>query len=61
MLIRLLERAGHVRIPAANGQEGVDIIKEDMTKSKADSSHIPIDSIQMDYEMPMLRGPEASA
>ncbi|CAJ1960131.1 unnamed protein product [Cylindrotheca closterium] len=61
MLIRLLERAGHKCVPAGNGQEAVDAIKEDMEKSKADPSHIPIDSVLMDYEMPLLRGPEASA
>lgn len=61
MLIRLLERAGHECVPAANGREAVDAIKEDMAKSKADPCHMPIDSILMDFEMPILRGPEASA
>ena len=60
MLIRLLSRAGHECIPAANGQEAVDAIKKDMAKTKADPSHIPIDTVLMDYEMPLLRGPEAS-
>eukprot|EP00978_Attheya_sp_CCMP212_P025553 scaffold82400_cov73-Attheya_sp.AAC.1 len=30
MLIRLLERAGHTCVPAANGQEAVDAVKADM-------------------------------
>lgn len=60
MLIRLLERAGHVCVPAANGKEAVDLIKADMTAQSYDPGHVPIDSVLMDYEMPLLRGPDAT-
>jgi signal transduction histidine kinase len=61
MFVRLLERAGNVCVPpAANGKEAVNIIKEDILAAKADPDHVPIYCILMDYEMPLLNGPEAT-
>jgi signal transduction histidine kinase/DNA-binding response OmpR family regulator len=60
MLIRLLERAGHVCIPAVNGQEAVDAILKDMQEAAAAGDHVPIDTILMDFEMPILKGPDAT-
>jgi CheY-like chemotaxis protein len=58
MLIRLLERSGHTCVPATNGQEALTAIEADM--QVADPDHIPIDTILMDFEMPLLTGPEAT-
>ena len=58
MLIRLLERAGHTCVPATNGKEALEMIAADIQVT--DAGHIPIDTIMMDYEMPLLTGPEAT-
>jgi two-component system, sensor histidine kinase len=60
MLVRLLERSGHLCKSANNGQEAVDIIKADQEESISNVNHVPIDTILMDYEMPVLNGPEAT-
>lgn len=60
MLMRLLERVGHTCVPAGNGKEAVDEIKKDMQAQSYDPGHVPIDSVLMDYEMPLLRGPDAT-
>jgi len=62
MLIRLLERAGHTCVPAANGQEAVDAVKADMQAMKENpNEHVePFDTIFMDFEMPILKGPDAT-
>jgi CheY-like chemotaxis protein len=60
MLVRLLERAGHTCLSACNGQEAIEIMDADFTASKNDKDHDPIDSILMDYEMPVLNGPDAT-
>ena len=60
MLIRLLERSGHTCIPAANGQAALDAVKRDLMARQNDQVHKPIDTILMDFEMPLLRGPEAT-
>lgn len=60
MLIRLLERAGHVCVPAANGKQAVDAVRDDLDAIAADPDHIPIDTILMDYEMPLINGPSAT-
>merc|ERR1712130_444421 len=60
MMIRLIERAGHQCIPAVNGQEAVDAIQSDMAAASENLHHVPIDTVLMDFEMPVLRGPEAS-
>eukprot|EP00977_Amphora_coffeiformis_P023630 scaffold13866_cov175-Amphora_coffeaeformis.AAC.1 len=61
MLIRLLERSGHSCIPAANGQDAREIVRSDMQDAqKSADNHTPIDTILMDFEMPLLRGPDAT-
>ena len=60
MLVRLLERAGHTCLSASNGQEAVEIMDADYTAAKHDKDYHPIDSILMDYEMPVLNGPDAT-
>ncbi|CAB9511692.1 Hybrid signal transduction histidine kinase K [Seminavis robusta] len=60
MLIRLLQRAGHTCDSAANGQEAVDAVLADQERIKADEGHTPFDTILMDFEMPVLNGPDAT-
>ena len=60
MLVRLLERSGHICQSACHGQEAVDIVKADKLMALHDETHVPIDTILMDYEMPILNGPDAS-
>lgn len=60
MLVRLLERAGHTCLSASNGQEAVEIMDADYTALLQDKDYDPIDSILMDYEMPVLNGPDAT-
>jgi signal transduction histidine kinase len=60
MLTRLLERAGHRCVPACNGHEAVLAIQRDMELVTLDRRHVPIDTVLMDYEMPVLNGPDAS-
>jgi two-component system, sensor histidine kinase len=60
MLVRLLERAGHTCLSACNGQEAVEIMDADYAASMHDKDYDPIDSILMDFEMPVLNGPDAT-
>jgi CheY-like chemotaxis protein len=60
MLVRLLERSGHICLSANNGREAVNIVEADQQESLANKSHVPIDTILMDYEMPVLNGPDAT-
>lgn len=60
MLVRLLERSGHLCQSADNGQEAVDVVEADLQESLSNESHVPIDTILMDYEMPVLNGPDAT-
>jgi CheY-like chemotaxis protein len=60
MLVRLLERSGHACKSACHGQEAIDIMKADKVMALSDETHIPIDTILMDYEMPILNGPDAT-
>jgi PleD family two-component response regulator len=50
MLVRLMERAGHVTETAMNGQEAIETIKADMAIGD-DIDHQPFDTVLMDYEM----------
>ena len=63
MLVRLLERAGHTCIAAGNGQEAVDayVANKMSVESATKYDHVlPIDTILMDFEMPILNGPTAT-
>lgn len=60
MLIRLLERSGHRCMPASNGEEAVNAIRLDMEMMKGNAAHTPIDTILMDFEMPVMKGPPAT-
>lgn len=61
MLVRLLEKGGHSCACASDGQEAVDMMVEDMKKvEQGDTEHIPFDTILMDYEMPVMKGPDAA-
>lgn len=55
LLCRLLERQGHVCIPAENGQIAVDLVK-----ASSDQQQDPFDTILLDYEMPVLNGPDTA-
>jgi len=62
MLVRLLDRAGHTCVTAVNGKEAVDVIAADLEECKSNPKyHTPIDTILMDYEMPIMNGPEATS
>jgi CheY-like chemotaxis protein len=60
MLMRLLVRSGHLCKSANNGQEAIDIVKADQQEYLSNENHVPIDTILMDYEMPVLNGPDAT-
>ena len=60
MLVRLLERWGHSCIAAKNGQEAVSVIAADAAAAAEDKDHVPIDTVLMDYEMPVMNGPAAA-
>lgn len=57
LLLRLLERAGHTTGSAVNGQEAIDRYLSD----KEENGLATYDTILMDYEMPVLNGPDAAA
>ena len=59
MLVRLLERSGHTCETAINGEEAVKLIHQDV-KASSDASHVPFDTVCMDFEMPLLNGPDAT-
>jgi len=50
---RLLERSGHSTEGASDGEEAVEMVKESMKNGKY------YDSILLDYEMPVMNGPDA--
>jgi two-component system, sensor histidine kinase len=60
LLVRLLERSGHSCVSANNGKEAVAVIEADQNAALNDESHVPIDTVLMDYEMPILNGPNAT-
>lgn len=63
MMIRLFEREGHTCVPAENGQEAVRVVMENLQQavgSETSDRHRPFDTILMDFEMPILNGPDAT-
>mmetsp|Transcript_3126 Transcript_3126/g.7827 ORF Transcript_3126/g.7827 Transcript_3126/m.7827 type:complete len:910 (+) Transcript_3126:253-2982(+) len=54
LCMRLLQTNGHICVGACDGKEAVDLVKESMEKEE------PYDCILMDYEMPVMNGPEAT-
>jgi signal transduction histidine kinase/CheY-like chemotaxis protein len=60
MLVRLLERAGHTCGMAVNGEDAVHAMTTDLAATEANPSHVPFDTVLMDFEMPLLNGPEAT-
>jgi CheY-like chemotaxis protein len=60
MLVRLLERSGHTCASAVNGLDAIRVFEADQMKVVTDPSHTPIDTVLMDYEMPVLNGPDAT-
>ena len=60
MLVRPLERAGHTCATAANREIAVRAVADDMSKSQMDTTHVSFEAILMDFEMPVLNGPDAT-
>jgi signal transduction histidine kinase/DNA-binding NarL/FixJ family response regulator len=74
MLVRLLERAGHTCETAWNGQDAIDKVKAAMNLTSTDESQHsddaveegravtvkPFNTILMDFEMPVMNGPDAT-
>ena len=66
MLIRLLQRAGHTCESAWNGQEAIDKVKATMAATDGldieEGGNVakPFDTILMDFEMPIMNGPDAT-
>ena len=60
MLVRLLERAGHSCVAVEDGQQAVLAMSNDLAIAKTDVSHTPICTLLMDFEMPIMTGPEAT-
>lgn len=59
MLVRILQRAGHTCVVASNGQEAIDLVVANDNTNNGLSGDV-FDTILMDYEMPVLPGPEAT-
>ena len=60
MLVRLLERCGHTCVAVENGSEAVKEMAADMAAASSTVDHVAVDTILMDYEMPIMNGPEAA-
>lgn len=55
LLVRLLEREGHICDQAENGQIAVDMVRDSLHDNSA-----LYDTILLDYEMPTMSGPAAA-
>jgi len=60
MLIRLLERQGHTCVAASNGIEAIDEIRANQEDVQRDPGCVSIDTVLMDFEMPVMNGPDAA-
>jgi CheY-like chemotaxis protein len=60
ILVRLLERSGHTCASAFDGKDAIRVFEADQVEAATDPNHSPIDTILMDYEMPVLNGPDAT-
>lgn len=56
LLSRLLRREGHTCDEADNGQLAVEMVADSMQEGEA-----PYDTILLDYEMPLMNGPETAS
>ena len=59
LLIRLLQSNGHSCGEAENGQALIDTIKESLEDNSNETKTTQYDCILVDYEMPVMNGPEA--
>jgi signal transduction histidine kinase len=59
LLIRLLESNGHSCGEAENGQELIDTIEARCDSSSGEAQAAQYDCILVDYEMPVMNGPDA--
>ena len=60
MLVRLLERSGHSCETAINGEDAVKMIRQDIKASSTNGDPIQFDTVCMDFEMPLMNGPDAT-
>eukprot|EP00934_Nitzschia_sp_Nitz4_P001676 Nitzschia sp. Nitz4//scaffold91_size79674//2396//5074//NITZ4_005353-RA/size79674-processed-gene-0.86-mRNA-1//1//CDS//3329560058//1676//frame0 len=60
MLVRVLQRAGHTCVVSMNGQEAVDAFLENQKALEAGETESMIDTVLMDFEMPVMNGPDAT-
>jgi len=60
MLVRLLERAGHQCLTAKNGEEAIAVYKTHQAAINCGETSTAIDTILIDFEMPLMNGPDAT-
>jgi CheY-like chemotaxis protein len=60
MLVRLFERAGHTCVMAVNGQDAVHAMTTDLAATEENPSHVPFNTVLMDFEMPRAMGYKAT-
>lgn len=61
MLVRLLERFGHSCVEADDGKRAIEVFRADQDAARQDADHLPLTCVLMDFEMPKLNGPDATA
>ncbi len=65
MVVRFLEREGHICTGACNGRDAVEMIEHSISVSRRGEESgiftpVSFDTILMDYEMPFMNGPDAT-